>query len=1188
MSSKNSYQKIGQVDIESTIASKEENPSGNKTLSNLSWVVGILILIAVVFYIYGQDSAAVVPDSLNSLNSFDVLGRYVMTNFDRRKPMASFLPGLGGLWGIPMWTFYINRGQGICAFGIQNKDGGISKYNTAEKAYQQTPFTGFRTFLKGSVNGKSWNTMPFFPFFEGDAPRPSRDMMIGYNELEIQEIDKTNEIQTNILYYNIPGENFPGLVRKTKFTNLNTKSTLELEVLDGLGKLEPNGLSNFMIDAMGRTMEAWMNVYNVESDSSKPFFHISQGTADTATVQIINDGYFAIAYIENDSATNDTKAPDLLSFVVDPTVIFDTDTVMGRPHNFFDKAETTTADLLNQMQCTTSRTPCAYAGTHLSIPPSKSITITSIYGYAPTLEIFLSEYVPKLTSGQFSTTARTKSSSLIDDITSVVDTNTSSYIFNAYVKQNFLDNTLRGGMPLQLTGGGSGNNEPEKMIENKLVHVYSRIHGDIERDYNNYQIDTTYFSQGPGNFRDVSQNRRNEVLHAPELFDFNIRMFLSFVQSDGYNPLTVAGTLFRIPSAIVSTVVRKLEVEVSNVTALTSILNAPFRIGLFFHQMSVKQVVSPLSRDEILHVIMKYAQQYTAGQYAPGQGGFWADHWTYTLDHIDTFLEVYPDKEEFMLWHSKPVPFFLSPAVVRSRDQKYVLVLDENVPQFSTTFIPSSVFQWGDLQFPLARQQALLTIYSDPTYTADVGGAGAIWQRNAANVPFTVTSIAKLGMLGIIKFATMDPFGMGVEMEGGKPGWNDAMNGLPGLQGSGMSETYEMLRIIEYLHAAVVKYPDNGIDFPVEFSELIVNVNNALKAYFASPQAKQEDFDYWDATNTAREKYRQLLVATFDGRVVTWNSSDLHDFFVLVENKVNIGIQKAVTQRGGLSPTYFYYECDKWEVLNQSSANPVIVPLSFVQHQLPLFLEGSVRYLKILNSTESKREVYSLTKQSSVYDSKLKMFLISESMKGIRQDIGRMMAFSPGWLENESVWLHMSYKFYLELLRGGLYEEFYTELSTGLVPFMNFEVYGRSPLEAGSFVVSSAFPDERLHGQSFLARLSGSTAEFISMWSLMMVGPTPFVVDTQSGKLLVNLKPALPSWMFYSDGTLSFKFLGSISVTYHNLFKQDTWKIEPTSAVVVALNGTRYESDTGVIKGDLAHLIRNRKVSAIDIYFDNH
>jgi hypothetical protein len=32
----------------------------------------------------------------------------------------------------------------------------------------------------------------------------------------------------------------------------------------------------------------------------------------------------------------------------------------------------------------------------------------------------------------------------------------------------------------------------------------------------------------------------------------------------------------------------------------------------------------------------------------------------------------------------------------------------------------------------------------------------------------------------MLKFSTLDPYGMGIEMEGGKPGWNDAMNGLPG------------------------------------------------------------------------------------------------------------------------------------------------------------------------------------------------------------------------------------------------------------------------------------------------------------------------------------------------------------------------------------------------------------------------
>ena len=33
---------------------------------------------------------------------FDHLGRYVMHNFDQKKPMANFLSGLSGFWGVPM------------------------------------------------------------------------------------------------------------------------------------------------------------------------------------------------------------------------------------------------------------------------------------------------------------------------------------------------------------------------------------------------------------------------------------------------------------------------------------------------------------------------------------------------------------------------------------------------------------------------------------------------------------------------------------------------------------------------------------------------------------------------------------------------------------------------------------------------------------------------------------------------------------------------------------------------------------------------------------------------------------------------------------------------------------------------------------------------------------------------------
>merc|ERR1711959_870328 len=90
------------------------------------------------------------------------------------------------------------------------------------------------------------------------------------------------------------------------------------------------------------------------------------------------------------------------------------------------------------------------------------------------------------------------------------------------------------------------------------------------------------------------------------------------------------------------------------------------------------------------------------------------------------------------------------------------------------------------------------------------------------------------------------------------------------------------------------------------------------------------------------------------------------------------------------------------------------------------------------------------------------------------------------------------------------------------------------------FIVSSAFPDKALHGSGFLARLSGTTAEFLSMWNHMMVGPTPFTTDAK-GALQISLAPVIASWMWREDGTLLTKFLGSIQLTYVMKAKKNSW-----------------------------------------------
>lgn len=116
----------------------------------------------------------------------------------------------------------------------------------------------------------------------------------------------------------------------------------------------------------------------------------------------------------------------------------------------------------------------------------------------------------------------------------MVETKTSCKVFDSYIQMNFIDNVLRGGLPINLaTSTASSSSSPDidpiPSIDTisltaslplpsvgdqnpKIFHAFSRIHGDLERDYNNFQLDPTYFSQGPGNFRDIAQNRRSDVL----------------------------------------------------------------------------------------------------------------------------------------------------------------------------------------------------------------------------------------------------------------------------------------------------------------------------------------------------------------------------------------------------------------------------------------------------------------------------------------------------------------------------------------------------------------------------------------------------------------------------------------------------------------------------------------------------
>ena len=156
----------------------------------------------------------------------------------------------------------------------------------------------------------------------------------------------------------------------------------------------------------------------------------------------------------------------------------------------------------------------------------------------------------------------------------------------------------------------------------KIYHTFSRIHGDMERDYNYFQIDASYFSQGPGNFRDVNQNRRVDNMQVPAVSDFNLRMFLGFVQSDGYNPLTVQSVNFHIPrpdnvranDTSVYEAILDGTVEKKDWDKMINLLSHPFRPGQLFVEIKFQKLKLLVDNKDFLNTVIDAAEVDFAGE----------------------------------------------------------------------------------------------------------------------------------------------------------------------------------------------------------------------------------------------------------------------------------------------------------------------------------------------------------------------------------------------------------------------------------------------------------------------------------------------------------------------------------------------------------------------------------------------
>ncbi len=1025
---------------------------------------------------------------------------FAMEDYGRKSTFASFLPGIAGRKGIPIWCYYVNRGQCVVSFGVDNKDHAIMEFYPAHVAYQNVKRTGFRTFLR-----KNGSYMECFA-----NEKNGQEMEIGMNSLTIRENNEEEKLSVEVDYFTLPGEKLGALVRKVTITNEDSKE-VELEVLDGMPALIPYGVETESMKNMTQTAKAWMQVEDLEQNV--PFFRVRASMDDTAAVHAIEGGNFSFGCLEDGT---------LLKPVVDTEAVFAYDCSLQTAVRFEDSG---LSGVYAEKQNTTNLLPCSFYGVEKKLQAGESVVVYEVIGQVEK-KAYLTQFLEERKDSAYFEEKREEAESLTEELCSGIATKTASENFDIYCKYTYMDNALRGGFPIQL-----GNN--------KLYYVYSRKHGDLERDYNYFSMLPEFFSQGNGNFRDVNQNRRCDTFFAPFVGRENIKEFYSLIQLDGYNPLGVEKLTYKLEKEKADVLFADLnEDAVKQLAAFTA---KPFTPGALWAKLD--EVLGEW-KEILFYQIIDFADGCVNGNFGEG---YWSDHWTYNLDLIEDYLEIHPEKEKEMLYE-KDYTYFLSQVNINHRGKRYEET-ENGLRQYHALNKESR----RNTEEKLVRAQF---------------GKGEVVR---------VTLMEKLLLLCATKFAALDAYGMGIEMEGGKPGWYDALNGLPGVFGSSMAETYELSRMLQYTISVLEKYPQT-VALTQELGNLVDELQLIVRLEKEKLMGEGEVLSFWNRINDVKELYRDKTFSGISGQQKNYRSEELAAALKEWKAVVDHGIEKACGFGNGICPTYFAYEVPEYEMKREG-----ICPLHFEVKQIPAFLEGPVRYMKLNLPKETKKRLYEEVKNSDLYDKKLSMYKVNASLEDASYELGRARAFTPGWLENESIWLHMEYKYLLELIKSGMYEEFFEDFHNAAVPFLDADVYGRSIFENSSFIASSKNPNEKLHGKGFVARLSGSTIEFISMWKRMMFGESIFTL--QNGELAFTPKPAVPEYLIPENGEVEATLLGEIAVRYRFAEKKDyipgMYTIK--NMHFVYKNKNEVDVDAGVVRGKLAEDIRERRVEKIEI-----
>ncbi|AMK78918.1 MULTISPECIES: hypothetical protein [Methylomonas] len=1039
---------------------------------------------------------------------------FVIEQYNDCAPFASFLPGIAGMRGRPAWVFYVNRGQAIASFGVRNKDGAFLEFFPADKAYQLTPSRGFRTFLKV---GDGKHSLNYEPFQRGAGPEVTQRLYVTPHEVGVEEINPKLGLRLRTDVFTLAEAPVAGLLRRVEVVNTADKA-IHIEIVDGLPQVLPYAMNQWILKFMSRTSEAFMRVEGVAENL--PFYRLKVWPTDSPQVEPVIAGNFFIGFLDGQHSRA----------IVDPERIFGLAGDFSQPERFFAEQALDFAD-----QVSGNQTPAAFQHLTLSLQPGESRVFYGVYGHAGSREI-LDQFLIEAAQPDYFEAKREANRRLVENISQRAFTATAKPLFDAHARQCYLDNGLRGGFSMPVPGGAH-------------LYLFGRKHGDLERDYNDFLLQDTPYSEGNGDFRDVLQNRRMDLFFDPALDAKNIRYFFNLIQPDGYNPCSLRNSRFALDEP------RNFAQYYPYFPALESLLHKEFKYAEL-----VQALESATDAEAILTAILTQTREVEDAEF---DRGYWSDHWTYLVDLLISYSAIFPDRLAD-LFQDKTYSFFDPTHIVAPRAQKYVVTAN-------------GVRQYNAVQYRPEKKSLIDARRQRRYQVRSQAGHGEIVHTSL---------LGKILTLVANKLATLDPAGVGIEMEADRPGWCDALNGLPGILGSSVNETIELERLVVFTRRALSQF-NVPCALPVELAHFVIALHNLLTRSDLTPEL------FWQESGALKEAYREQVFMGFAGAEQKLALGEIQNFLSLAANYLDAAIDKARTPMG--IATYFAYDAEQYRALETGG----IAVMRFRQKQLPLFLEGFVHALRIADPAQA-HTLYQAVQNSELFDTKLGMYRVNEPLGDNALDLGRIGVFNYGWLENGSIFLHMHYKFVLEMVRAGLVAEFYANIETLLLPFHEPAEYKRNPIENSSFLVSSGFTvDARQHGRGCVARLSGATVEFLHLWMHLFLGPTPFVFEADS--LAFKPAPLLAAAFFttHEQSVTPFAELkilpadsatctlfGSTLLVYLNPQHRDTFgpnAVKPIEYRLYGRDGGKQTFDGDCIEGQTAEALRLGQFRRVDV-----